>query len=191
MDHLFQLMLISLGCLLNVLIVAFISMMIRALQKKPVTVKVWIAKQKEEPVGARIFKKDDGLMVQISKIKEKECFDLDIVKEKASSPVIKLLTCFFVKSGSINRFVILDSVEKREEVEMFDNDSVKLIEEEFIGGMKKARAVSIGVVELTRSLKPKKKGSIDKRKISKSNQVCLCQGVILPPSVHEITFLEC
>ena len=95
MDHLFQLMLISLGCLLNVLIVAFISMMIRALQKKPVIVKVWIAKQKEEPVGAGISKKDDGLMVQISEIKEKECFDLDIVKEKASSPVIKLLTCFF------------------------------------------------------------------------------------------------
>ena len=74
---------------------------------------------------------------------------------------------------------------------MFDNDSVKLIEEEFIGGMKKARAVSVGVVELMRSLKPKKKSPIDKRKISKSNHVSLCQRVILPLSVHEITFLEC
>ena len=68
------------------------------------------------------------------------------------------------KSGSINKFATLNSIAE-EETEYEDQ-----LGDEMIVGAGKARAAASGVVELMKTLKPKKKGQIDKgRKAKASN----------------------
>ena len=73
----------------------------------------------------------------------------------------------FPKSGSSNRFGLLDTiVEKDENLENELNCNVEneqIIEvEETLMETRKSRATSARVAELTKTLKPKKKGPIDK-----------------------------
>ena len=64
------------------------------------------------------------------------------------------------KAGSVNRFAILDF--EVEENEMNISEQGEIIEDELNVEPRKARAVAAGVADLMKSLKPKKKGNIDK-----------------------------
>ena len=71
------------------------------------------------------------------------------------------------KSGSSNRFALLDTiVEKDENLENelnCDAENEQMIEvEKTLMETRKSRATSAGVAELMKTLKPKKKGPIDK-----------------------------
>ena len=79
------------------------------------------------------------------------------------------------KSGSINKFAILNSIAE-EETEYEDQ-----LGDEMIVGAGKARAAASGVVELMKTLKPKKKGQIDKGRKAKASNVSA--GQCLPSSV--------
>ena len=78
----------------------------------------------------------------------------ELMEVKSPKPFVN------AKSGSLNRYVILDSVIK--ETKSISSDPVEQIEENIIVGCRKARAASSGVADLMKSLKPRKKGPIDK-----------------------------
>ena len=72
------------------------------------------------------------------------------------------------KGGSLNRFALLESVDN-EDISMqnfvdhmVDNDNV--VEEEICVEPRKSRAAAVGVAELMKTLKAKKKGPIDKER---------------------------
>ena len=68
------------------------------------------------------------------------------------------------KSGS----AILDFVISRDEM-----DSMEMLEEELLVEPRKARAASTRVADLIKSLKPRKKGPIDKGKSKQGRSFCL------------------
>ena len=65
------------------------------------------------------------------------------------------------KAGSLNRYTILDSITKEKGTPILD--SMEQIEGDI--EPRKARAASHGVADLMKTLKPKKKGPIDKGKV--------------------------
>ena len=65
----------------------------------------------------------------------------------------------FAKFGFANKFDILNSVISRDEM-----DYGEILEEDLLVEPRKARAASVGVVDLMTSLKPRKKNQFDKRK---------------------------
>ncbi|XVE89222.1 hypothetical protein DITRI_Ditri19aG0133200 [Diplodiscus trichospermus] len=71
------------------------------------------------------------------------------------------------KSGSVNRFQILDSVLEEDELEILKPNALESNEEECIPP-RKAWTASTGVADLMKSLKPRKKGPIDKGKKEKA-----------------------
>ena len=71
------------------------------------------------------------------------------------------------KSGSSNRFAILDTVLEKEdewEEESSNENDLMLVKEKKILEPKKLRAESVGIAELMKTLKPKKKRPVDKDK---------------------------
>ena len=84
------------------------------------------------------------------------------------------------KSESTNRYAILDSILKETDSGYFDH--IELIEEDMVVETRKARAVSYGIVDLMKTLKPRKKGLIDKRKKAKASSTT-SGGQSLTPSL--------
>ena len=62
------------------------------------------------------------------------------------------------KSESTNRYAILDSI--LEEINSGYFDHMELIEEDMVVETRKARVVSYGIVDLMKTLKPRKKKSL-------------------------------
>ena len=74
-----------------------------------------------------------------------------------------------LKVGSVNKYAVLNSLndndENVEENPSLDEDVISgLNEEELMLGPRRTRAASVGVAELMRNLKPKRKGPFDKGK---------------------------
>ena len=67
------------------------------------------------------------------------------------------------KSGLINRFAILNSIAEKE-TEYEDQMGNGMIV-----GARKARAAALGVAELIKTLKPRRKGQIDKERKAKAS----------------------
>ena len=88
-------------------------------------------------------------------IKEQDA-EIEVGKVLVDKPLIS------AKLGSINRYAILDSI--TEEIDSATLDSVEQLEQDIVVGIKKAKAALLGVADLMKTLKPKKKDLIDKGK---------------------------
>ena len=84
------------------------------------------------------------------------------------------------KSESTNRYAILDLI--LEEINSGYFDHMELIKEDMVVETRKARAVSYGIADLMKTLKPRKQGLIDKGKKAKASSTT-SGGQSLPPSL--------
>ena len=80
----------------------------------------------------------------------------------------------------MNRFAILESVDSEDisvhsMVEVVE-DNAKMVVEDFCVEPRKLRAASAGVAELMKTLKPKKKGPVDKGKSRQVKAGALASG---------------
>ena len=66
------------------------------------------------------------------------------------------------KAGSLNRYAILNLM--NEEIDLAVMDMGEQIEDDIVVEIRKTRVAAAGVVELMKTLKPQKKGPIDKGK---------------------------
>ncbi|XVE69262.1 hypothetical protein DITRI_Ditri09bG0138300 [Diplodiscus trichospermus] len=107
---------------------------------------------------------DETLVVQPEETQKEENIQVAKSLEKGNGKAGKSESPMSVKSGSVNRFEILSSVEDREDLEDSNHDPMEIIGKGVTAAPRQARAASAGVVDLMKSLKPKKKGPIDKGK---------------------------
>ncbi|XVE59768.1 hypothetical protein DITRI_Ditri05aG0073700 [Diplodiscus trichospermus] len=84
--------------------------------------------------------------------------------DRGSGNTVKSGSPKSAKSGSVNRSEILSSVEDREDLEDLPLDPKETTENEVMATPRQMRAASVGVADLTKSLKPWKKDPIDKGK---------------------------
>ena len=115
------------------------------------TAKIWVPKAQKvitEKRNTRGEEEERGPIEQQEKKKEVE----KVVVAKA----VKI-----AKAGSLNRYAILDSITQEKGTAILD--SMEQIEGDI--EPRKARAASQGVADLMKTLKPKKKGPIDKGKV--------------------------
>ena len=126
----------------------------------PSTAKVWV--QKAQTIvgierGNFVEKKDS----REAEKKEEEKVE---VEQKKNDKEVKSQGSD--KAGSLNRYAILDTMS--EEMDPTAMDTGKQIEDNFVVKTKKARVAAAGVAELMKTLKPRKKGPIDKGKMGKA-----------------------
>ena len=130
----------------------------KKLQPRKAWVPKVVEKKNEDPLENRNMQQQGLEKVETIQVEEKR-------EEKKNETPPSKIAVGMGKSGSVNRFAILKTIDEKAEEEIMVSETMPMMEEEIQMEPRKARAAAAGVADLMKSLKTRRKGPIDKGKV--------------------------
>ena len=130
----------------------------KKLQPRKAWVPKVVEKKNEDPLENKNMQQQGLEKVETIQVEEKR-------EEKKNETPPSKIAVGMGKSGSVNRFAILKTIDEKAEEEIMVSETMPMMEEEIQMEPRKARAAAAGVADLMKSLKTRRKGPIDKGKV--------------------------